>query len=125
MSALLFFEHELNELYTISLVSQEFCTNYTRTMNINGGFFSDTEGDALREMQKMVKCKVKRCAYPTTKNLTYYISEHGHLFSFAEADHAKHIGEVQQQITTLERDEYPIPDFPEYINKIKEYIKEL
>ena len=49
-------------------------------MNINGGFFSDTEGDALREMQKMVKCKVKRCAYPTTKNLTYYISEHGHLF---------------------------------------------
>ena len=94
-------------------------------MNINGGFFSDTEGDALREMQKMVKCKVKRCAYPTTKNLTYYISEHGHLFSFAEADHAKHIGEVQQQITTLERDEYPIPDFPEYINKIKEYIKEL
>lgn len=50
-------------------------------MNINGGFFSDTESDALREMQKMVKCKVKRCAYPTTKNLTYYLSEHGHLFS--------------------------------------------
>jgi DNA-directed RNA polymerase specialized sigma24 family protein len=50
-------------------------------MNINGGFFSDTEGDALREMQKMVKCKVKRCAYPTTKNLTYYLSEHGDLFS--------------------------------------------
>ena len=50
-------------------------------MNINGGFFSDTEGDALREMQKMVKCKVKRCAYPTTKNLTYYLSEHGELFS--------------------------------------------
>jgi len=27
-------------------------------MNINGGFFSDTEGDALAEMQKMVSCKV-------------------------------------------------------------------
>lgn len=50
-------------------------------MNINGGFFSDTESDALSEMQKMVKCKVKRCAYPTTKNLTYYLSEHGELFS--------------------------------------------
>ena len=50
-------------------------------MNINGGFFSDTEGDALREMQRMAGCEVRRCAYPTTKNLTYYISEHGHLFS--------------------------------------------
>ena len=56
-------------------------TRIERIMNINGGFFSDTEGDALREMQKMVKCKVKRCAYPTTKNLTYYLSEHGELFS--------------------------------------------
>ena len=50
-------------------------------MNINGGFFSDTEGDALREMQRLAGCEVRRCAYPTTKNLTYYISEHGHLFS--------------------------------------------
>lgn len=50
-------------------------------MNINGGFFSDTEGDALRDMQRLAGCEVRRCAYPTTKNLTYYISEHGHLFS--------------------------------------------
>lgn len=50
-------------------------------MNINGGFFANTEGDALMEMQKIVGCNVKRCSYPTTKNLTYYISEHGHLFS--------------------------------------------
>lgn len=50
-------------------------------MNINGGFFSYTEGDALREMQRLAGCEVRRCAYPTTKNLTYYISEHGHLFS--------------------------------------------
>jgi len=34
-------------------------------MNINGGFFSDTEGDALREMQKMVKCKVGDYAHIT------------------------------------------------------------
>lgn len=46
----------------------------------------------------------------------------GDLFGFAQADHAKRIGEVQQQIAQLERDEYPIPDFPEYINKIKEYL---
>lgn len=50
-------------------------------MNINGGFFSDTENDALKEMRKMVGCDVKRCAYPTTKNMTYYLSEHGDLFS--------------------------------------------
>lgn len=50
-------------------------------MNINGGFFSDAESDALMEMQRLAGCKVRRCAYPTTKNLTYYISEHGHLFS--------------------------------------------
>lgn len=50
-------------------------------MNINGGFFSDTECDALREMQRMVGCEVRRCVYPTTKNLTYYLSEHGDLFS--------------------------------------------
>ena len=32
-------------------------------------------------MQRLAGCEVRRCAYPTTKNLTYYISEHGHLFS--------------------------------------------
>lgn len=49
-------------------------------MNINGCFFSDSERDALCEMQRLAGCEVRRCVYPTTKNLTYYISEHGHLF---------------------------------------------
>jgi hypothetical protein len=35
------------------------------------------------------------------------------------------IGDVKQQITQLESDEYPIQDFPEYINKIKEYLTNL
>lgn len=50
-------------------------------MNINGGFFSDTEDDALRQMQRIVGCEVKRCVYPTANNLTYYLSERGDLFS--------------------------------------------
>lgn len=49
-------------------------------MNINGGFFSDSEVDALCEMQRLAGCEVRRYVYPTTKNLAYYISEHGHLF---------------------------------------------
>ena len=49
------------------------------------------------------------------------ITPDGDLFGFAQADHEQRIGDVKQQIAQLERDEYPIPDFPEYINKIKEY----
>ena len=44
------------------------------------------------------------------------------LFGFAMADHERHVGKVQKQIELLERDEFPIADFPEYINKIKDYI---
>lgn len=50
-------------------------------MVINNGFFTDYENQAIDEMKKMVKCDVKRCALPSSKNLTYYISEHGDLFS--------------------------------------------
>ena len=45
------------------------------------------------------------------------------LFGFARADHEKRVNDVLQQITQLERDEFPIQDFPEYINKIKIYLK--
>lgn len=46
------------------------------------------------------------------------------LFGFAQSDHEQLIVDVKRQIAQLESDEYPIPDFPEYINKIKEYINE-
>lgn len=44
------------------------------------------------------------------------------LFGFAKEEHARRIGEVQLQLELLARDKYPIPDFPEYINKLKSYI---
>lgn len=44
------------------------------------------------------------------------------LFGFAREDQEKRIDEVKRQMELLERDEYPISDFPEYINKIKEYL---
>ena len=45
------------------------------------------------------------------------------LFGFNRADHERHIKKIELQIKMLERDEYPIPDFPEYINKIKRLLK--
>lgn len=44
------------------------------------------------------------------------------LFGFADADHAKKINEVKRQILALENDVFDIPEFPEYINKLKTYI---
>lgn len=46
----------------------------------------------------------------------------GDLFGFAIADYNQRISDVKFQITELESDDYPISDFPEYINKIKEYL---
>ncbi|MBQ8969197.1 MAG: hypothetical protein IJ064_05655 [Bacteroidaceae bacterium] len=43
-------------------------------------------------------------------------------FHFKSQDNEKAITEVKAQMAALERDEYPIADFPEYINKIKEYV---
>ena len=50
-------------------------------MVIGNGFFTNHESEAINEMKKMVGCDVKRCVFPSSKNLTYYISEHGDLFS--------------------------------------------
>lgn len=49
----------------------------------------------------------------------------GDLFGFAQTDLEQNINDVKQQIIQLEKDEFPISEFPEYINKIKTYIKEL
>ena len=45
------------------------------------------------------------------------------LFGFGQQEHDLRVSEMKRQIDLLERDEFPIADFPEYINKIREYIK--
>lgn len=44
------------------------------------------------------------------------------LFHFASQDNDKKISEVRSKLASLEKDEYPIAEYPEYINKIKNYI---
>ena len=44
------------------------------------------------------------------------------LFHFASQDNDKKISEVRTKLESLEKDEFPIPAFHEYINKIKNYI---
>lgn len=44
------------------------------------------------------------------------------LFHFTSDDHAVKIEKIQKQLSRLDRDEEPIPEFPEYINQIKKYI---
>ena len=45
------------------------------------------------------------------------------LFHFKSQENEKKIEQVKKQIEALERDEHPIEEFPEYINKIKKYVK--
>lgn len=44
------------------------------------------------------------------------------LFHFKSEDNERKKAEVKAQLESLERDEFSIPEFPEYINKIKEYL---
>lgn len=44
------------------------------------------------------------------------------LFHFKSEDNERKKAEVKAQLESLKRDEFPIPEFPEYINKIKEYL---
>lgn len=44
------------------------------------------------------------------------------LFGFGQAEHEQRVNEVECQIAQLEADAFPIPEFPTYINKLKEYI---
>lgn len=43
-------------------------------------------------------------------------------FHFASSDHAKKIDDIHNQIQSLNDDTFPIPEFPEYINKLKLYL---
>lgn len=44
------------------------------------------------------------------------------LFNFAQQDHDKKIADIKRQIDSLENDTFEFGEFPEYINKIKEYL---
>lgn len=44
------------------------------------------------------------------------------LFHFKSRDNEAERAKIQSQIDALEKDEYPFPEFPEYINKIKQYV---
>lgn len=49
-------------------------------MVIGNGFFRDTISDAINEMQRISKCEVVQCAFPTIGNIVYYISYNGDIF---------------------------------------------
>lgn len=44
------------------------------------------------------------------------------IFGFAQEDHARDLASQRALVEALENDTHPIPEFPEYINRIKEYI---
>lgn len=44
------------------------------------------------------------------------------IFGFAQEDHARDLASKKALVEALEADTYPIPDFPEYINLIKEFL---
>ena len=70
-------------------------------------------GKAWHDYRRQAKIKLKKLQK---------ITPDGDLFGFAQADHEQLLCNVKQQITELEHDEYPIPGFSEYINKIKDYL---
>lgn len=45
------------------------------------------------------------------------------LFGFASQEHKAKIDSVKREIEQLENGTYPIPEFPEYVNEIKQWIK--
>lgn len=44
------------------------------------------------------------------------------LFGFRSEEHQKSIDKCREEIRQLECGEYPLPDFPGYVNKIKDWI---
>lgn len=44
------------------------------------------------------------------------------IFGFAQEDHARDLASQKALVEALEADTYPIPDFPSYINRIKEFL---
>ena len=75
-------------------------------------------GDEWHEMkrQSLIKSKTSRLKRLDREG---YDAD---LFGFAAEDHEALLRKIKHDLELLEIDEYHIPEFPEYINKIKEYI---
>lgn len=77
-------------------------------------------GDEWHQHRRTAMVKSRNIKLKQLRNFT----PSADLFGFGMADHDADVRKVMKQIEQLERDEYPIPEFPEYINKIKDYIRE-
>lgn len=75
-------------------------------------------GDEWHQHRRTAMLKSRNIKLKQLRNIT----PSSDLFGFGLQDHELSISEVQRQIELLERDEFPIAGFPEYINKIREYI---
>lgn len=75
-------------------------------------------GKAWHDYRRLALLKSRKIKLKQLQKIT----PDGDLFGFAQADHEQRLCAVQQQILELEHDDYPIPGFSEYINKIKDYI---
>ena len=75
-------------------------------------------GKAWHDYRRQVLLKSRKIKLKKLQKITPV----GDLFGFAQSDHELLLCNVKQQIAELEHDEYPIPGFSEYINKIKDYI---
>lgn len=75
-------------------------------------------GDEWHEYRRNVM--MKSCTTKLKKLEKEVINDD--LFHFASQDNERKIEEVKAKFSSLERDEFPIPAFPEYVNKIKNYI---
>ena len=77
-------------------------------------------GDEWHQHRRAAMLKSRFIKLKQLRNIT----PSSDLFGFGQQEHDLRVGDVQRQIELLERDEFPIADFPEYINKIREYIKD-
>ena len=75
-------------------------------------------GDEWHQHRRQAMLKSRNIKLKQLRNLT----PSNDLFGFSQQEHDLRVSEVKRQIELLERDEFPIADFPEYINKIKDYI---
>lgn len=75
-------------------------------------------GREWHEYRRNVMIKSRRTKL---KQLENYVVDDD-LFHFKSEDNQKKKDEIKSQIASLEMGEFPIPEFPEYINKIKRYL---
>lgn len=76
-------------------------------------------GDEWRQHRRQAMLKSRNIKLKQLRNFT----PSDDLFGFGLADHERQVSAVQRQIELLERDEYPIAEFPVYINKIRDYLQ--